>query len=342
MKKCDSNCQEISSCGDGTCNCGETTTNCSQDCPLQCSSSGFPCSINSNCCSNICNQNCCQQSCLSDDWSNTGNTYSCCDGNNKCACQNQEYRDYYCDTNGECAYSITNTQTIKSDCQPDSNCQSNNNISNGTLLKTSDSPKIYIIINQKKKWIPTPEVFETLGYQWTNITVIDKNELTLILDYEDNLIRAINDYKVYLIVQGIKRHIPNPEIFINYGFEWNDIKDVNQETINQYKTSLLIKETGKDKVYYLCPIRKIKRWLRSPEIFNSYNNKWEDIQVISKYEMDSYPISNLIKLNNDNDVYLIEGNKKRLIKSAEEFERLELDWGRVMGVGGVEWGWYGE
>ena len=217
------------------------------------------------------------------------------------------------------------------------------NYPESTLLKTPNSFKIYIIINQKKKWIPTPEVFETLGYQWTEITEIEKNQLDLIQDYEDNLIRALNDYKVYLIVNGIKRHLPNPEIFLNYGFEWNEVKEVNQEIINQYTESNLIRETGKQEIYYLCPARKIKRWLRSPEIFNSYpNNDWNNIQVISKYEMNHYPESNLIQLVGDNDVYLIEGNKKRLIKSVEEFEREGLDWGRVMGVGEVEWEWFGE
>jgi hypothetical protein len=56
--------------------------------------------------------------------------------------------------------------------------------------------------------------------------------------------------------------------------------------------------------------------------------------------MDHYPTSNLIKLNQSNDVYLIEGNKKRLIKSAEEFEREGLDWNLIMGVGEREWEWY--
>ena len=210
----------------------------------------------------------------------------------------------------------------------------------GTLLKISDSFKIYVIINNKKKWIPTPEVFETLGYQWTSITEINKTELNSIENYEDNLIRAIGDYKVYLVVSGIKRHIPNPEIFLNYGFEWNDVKDVNQEIINQYSQNLLIKESKQEKVYYLCPERKIRRWLRSPEIFNSYNNRWEDIQVISKYEMEYYKESNLIRQYNDNKVYLIENNTKRWIKSPEEFERLGLDWGMVMEVGEVEEKWF--
>jgi hypothetical protein len=56
--------------------------------------------------------------------------------------------------------------------------------------------------------------------------------------------------------------------------------------------------------------------------------------------MDHYPESNLIKLVGDNRVYLIEGNKKRLIKSVEEFERERSDWGRVMGVGEGEFGWF--
>ncbi|MCK4859197.1 MAG: hypothetical protein KAS87_01420, partial [Candidatus Omnitrophica bacterium] len=65
------------------------------------------------------------------------------------------------------------------------------------------------------------------------------------------------------------------------------------------------------------------------------------IQVISKYEMDHYPTSNLVKLHQSNDIYLIEGNKKRLIKSVEEFNELGLDWERVMGVGSVELEWFG-
>jgi len=80
----------------------------------------------------------------------------------------------------------------------------------GTLIKIPESFKVYVIINQKKKWIPTPEVFETLGYQLGNITIITKTVLNKIPNYEDNLIRAIGNYKVYLVVNGISRHLPNP------------------------------------------------------------------------------------------------------------------------------------
>jgi hypothetical protein len=379
LKKCNSTCQEVSSCGDGTCNCGETSTNCSGDCPTinylpigtldqanQTQIAGWvydqnvgsnPIDVHIYIDNKFAGSTTANQS-RSDLVSagvtpdpNHGFSFSTPFGlsvgkytiNVYAINQPQGTNP---ELNGSPIVFTISIPDPNPNPLPDPTPDPSPNPTpitypESTLLKTPDSFKIYVIINQKKKWIPTPEVFETLGYEWTNITIIDKNDLFSIPDYEDNLIRALNDFKVYLIVQGIKRHIPNPEIFLNYGFEWNDIKEVNQETINQYKTSLLIKESKKEEIYYLCPERKIKRWLRSPEIFNSYNNKWEDIQVVSKYEMDSYPESNLIKLYSSNDIYLIEGNKKRLIKTVEEFEREGLDWGKVMGVNGVEFGWFG-
>ena len=60
------------------------------------------------------------ENCNSDDgWYNTGSTYPCCDGNKKCTCQDQEYRDYYCSIGPPriiCEYTVTNTRTVKSDC----------------------------------------------------------------------------------------------------------------------------------------------------------------------------------------------------------------------------------
>ena len=209
----------------------------------------------------------------------------------------------------------------------------------GTLLKIPESFKIYVMIDQKKKWIPTPEVFETLGYQWGSIAVIDKTELNNIPNYEDNLIRAIGNYKVYLVVNGINRHIPNPEIFLNYGFAWEDVVDVPQSTIDKYRRAYLVRESRQGTIYYLRN-DGVKKWIRNPEIFASYNNKWEDIQVISKPEMDSYPESNLIQLSGDDRIYLLEGNIKRWIASAQTFNARGLDWNHIIEVNEMEFGWY--
>lgn len=209
----------------------------------------------------------------------------------------------------------------------------------GTLLKTAESFKVYVIISGKKKWISTPEVFETLGYEWGNIKIVAKSDLDKVADYEDNLIRTIGDYKVYLVVNGIKRHIPNPEIFLNYGFSWGDVKDVSQSVVDKYQRAYLIRESRQGKIYYLDP-RGIKKHIPSPEVFASYNNKWEDIQVISKKEMDSYSESNLIRLAGDDKVYLVENNAKRWIPTAGIFNKNGYNWNLIINVNKPEFDYY--
>ena len=195
------------------------------------------------------------------------------------------------------------------------------------------------MIQGKKKWIATPEVFETLGYKWTAITIVDINVIKAIPDFEDNLIRAIGDIKVFMVVNGIRHHIPNPDIFLDYGFAWSDVKDVPQATIDQYRLVRLIRESGQPKIYYLSSFG-IKKWVPTADIFNSYNNNWADIQVISKKEMESYPISNLMKLAGSPSIYLLEGTTKRLIPSIAIFNKNNYDWAKVMDANKTEFDWY--
>lgn len=208
-----------------------------------------------------------------------------------------------------------------------------------TLLKTSDSIRVYVIIQGKKKWIATPEVFETLGYKWTAITVVDANTLKSIPDFEDNLIRANGDIKVYMVVNGIRHHIPNPDIFLDYGFLWGDVKDVPQATIDQYRLVRLIRESGQPNIYYLSS-SGIKKWIPTVDIFNSYNNSWADIQVVSKKEMASYPVSNLMRLAGSPDVYLISNTTKRLIPSITVFNNNNYDWNNVLEANQTEFNWF--
>jgi len=252
---------------------------------------------------------------------------------------NYHYRVISIDSSGNKAVSGDKTFTTLAGGNPDLNNipipPPATSYPEGTLLKTTESFKVYVIINQKKKWISTPEVFETLGYKWTAITIVDKTDLDKISDYEDNLIRAVNDYKVYLVTNGISRHIPNPEIFLDYGFVWDDVKDVPQETINQYSRGYLIRESRQGTIYYLSN-NGIKKWIPNPEIFSSYNNRWEDIQVVSKKEMESYPVSNLRRYNNQ--IFLIENNVKRLIPNEVVLNR--YDTSLILDVNKNEFEWW--
>ncbi len=249
------------------------------------------------------------------------------------------YRVISTDANGNKAVSGDKTFITLAGGNPDLNNiplpPATSSYPDGTLIKIPESFKVYVIIQGKKKWISTPEVFETLGYKWTAIAVVDKADIDRIADYEDNLIRAINDYKVYIVVNGIKRHIPNPEIFLDYGFAWTDVKDVPQAVIDKYSRGYLIRESRQGIIYYLSS-SGVKKWIPNPEVFASYNNKWEDIQVISKKEMDFYSASNLIRYNNQ--IFLIEGTTKCLIPTETILKRYNS--ALILDVNKTEFGWW--
>jgi hypothetical protein len=51
--------------------------------------------------------------------------------------------------------------------------------SNGTLLKGTGN-KAYVVLNNHRFWIPTPAMFDAMGYKWENI-----------IQYPDNVVNAI-------------------------------------------------------------------------------------------------------------------------------------------------------
>lgn len=212
------------------------------------------------------------------------------------------------------------------------------NLTDGTLIRAEASVKIYVIISGKKKWIPTPEVFEQLGYYWTDIKILPKSDLDKYPDYEDNLIRRSGDTSVYLVVNGIRRHIPNPDVFNGYGFDWNDVKDVEQDVVDKYQEAYLIRASKDPNVYYIH--NGVRKLIPNMDIFRSYGDRVEDVQIVSMTERDAYPITNLIRLASSVDVYLIEGSVKRRVPSVAVFNQHGFDWARVISINQIEFDYY--
>jgi hypothetical protein len=94
-------------------------------------------------------------------------------------------------------------------------------------------------------------------------------------------------------------------------------------------------------VYYLSP-NGVRKHIPTAEIFASYGDKWEDVQVISAQEMESYPLSRLIRLEGSNDVYLVSASIKQLIPDAATFTRKGYDWNSIVTVNKTEFDYYRE
>jgi len=124
--------------------------------------------------------------------------------------------------------------------------------SNGSLLKSIESPKIYSIENNKKRWITDINAFVLNGYKWENVVLVLESELEAFEDganiyavssglkQDGSLIRG-GGYKVYLIENGNKKWITSEKVFIGLGYDWNSIISVSDGELNLYSNGEDIK-----------------------------------------------------------------------------------------------------
>ena len=177
---------------------------------------------------------------------------------------------------------------------------------NGSLLKASNSDKVYLIDNNQKRWISTGEIFIGNGYSWSSIITVDPSvlaqytagpDITIISQSipEGGLIRAKGDIDVYIVkyvsTKKFKRLILSPSVFNGYQhLKWDDIKDVDKSIVDSYTTSELVRAVGDPKVYKLYPLGDTgeKKWVKTAEAFNHMGFDWDAIYQINQTDRDSY------------------------------------------------------
>ena len=108
----------------------------------------------------------------------------------------------------------------------------------GAVVKTIDDPKVYLLLNNKKYWIMSEDVFSGLNYQGSWVEDVSQELLAKyplgseITDTEEHpehsIVKYMTDPKVYRIEyndeqQKIRRHIKNAHAFDALGFRWDRI-----------------------------------------------------------------------------------------------------------------------
>ena len=106
---------------------------------------------------------------------------------------------------------------------------------------------------------------------------------------DGSLIRANNDFKVYLIKNGFKRHIIDAKIFPFYEHLKNGkIEIVQPEKNILYASSNLIRASGSEKVYEILSDGK-KRWIKSAQEFIARGFDWNAVFEVNEQELNFYP-----------------------------------------------------
>jgi len=107
----------------------------------------------------------------------------------------------------------------------------------GMRVKTPNDPKIYLVDQGKRRWIPNPPTFNNLFRNWDVYVGIDIMSIPEGKQITDGaFLSKGSGPEVYLIDNGVKRWIISPAVMDKYNFDWNKIVVIPQLAINYIPT----------------------------------------------------------------------------------------------------------
>ncbi len=153
------------------------------------------------------------------------------------------------------------------------------------LIKAEGKEPIYVLHNNKKRWIRTEEIFNSYGFQWNSVYTLAQS-MVEVIPY-NNLIRVTGTDEIYALNDaGYKRHVPNPEVFFSYGFTEADVAAINQPELDIYPNSYLIMTPGDENVYQISTHTRKK--LGTLDFVKLSGYDLASIHIINETDFNSY------------------------------------------------------
>lgn len=102
------------------------------------------------------------------------------------------------------------------------------NLPDGLVVRFTDDPSVYAVINGKLKHYPSPSVFVS-RHNWNEISVLGSESRQMSLDSTPfryrggNLVREANKPEVYWVAGAMKYHIDSSAEMEKWGLRWENI-----------------------------------------------------------------------------------------------------------------------
>jgi hypothetical protein len=118
-------------------------------------------------------------------------------------------------------------------------------IRDGLVLKGS-GPDIYVLQDNKLRWISSIEAFDYFGYQWDEVHVVEDSFLR---QFEKGrpihvLLKCPTSPHIYALENGHKRWIKDIPTFLAEGYVWEDVKIVDCYYLRQLPNGATIPENA--------------------------------------------------------------------------------------------------
>jgi len=223
----------------------------------------------------------------------------------------------------------------------------------GSLLKSKDSPRIWLIEDGQKMAFDNYGSFISRFNENKVITVnpelLENYATSTSIKYPNYSLIKTPDKKIYLLVDEKKRLISSDAVFKKIGFSKDEIIDGDLADLDAYATGTpltatstyaygaLIQNTKNGGVYYVSEDTKapiIDKVLLKTK-FNGRKIIKKTEKELAKYQTVApiiFSDGELLKSSTNASVYLIDGGKKRPFASGQTFEDLGYKWENVITV----------
>ncbi len=204
------------------------------------------------------------------------------------------------------------------------------------LVSPIGHPHVFLIKDIYKYRIKNPSVLYAHGYKWSDVINIDPVEehmytignikIESLAKIDDQIYYVYNDLKLPVSMEMIKDdRIGLLDVHI--------ISDANLVWELRRMKLLLNKENNR--VYYITEKGK-KRHIINEAVFDSYNNKWNDVVEVSNGFLNNFSDVELIRSVDGYKVYKIENGEKRWIKTVGAFKSMGFKWSDIALVNNLE------
>jgi hypothetical protein len=170
-------------------------------------------------------------------------------------------------------------------------------------LLISSATGVYMMQNNVRQPITSPEVFESYGLNWGQVRRATDFELSIIpvsgafnkvKTYKEGSLIGARSGAVYRVDgSGVLQYIPSPNIFTSQGLNWQNIIRLSDNVVNQYTKSGVVGFGNGTLISYNGGVYLIenglKRPIPSPAIFNARGFKWSNVIAVSQDEFNSNP-----------------------------------------------------
>jgi hypothetical protein len=159
-----------------------------------------------------------------------------------------------------------------------------------SILKTSDSSKIWIISRNQRHQVVSSASLKDYGFSGGEVKTVSWPEIA---KYPDaHLVKTPDSSAVYFLSQRaddtwVKISIPSPAVFNSYpSNKWGNIITISKTDLNSYQDVRFVKVQGNQAVYF---INQGKKQSISDSVFvkNGFNKN--EILIISQTHLNAYP-----------------------------------------------------